>query len=182
MVSIGALFSFIFHICVKESSYHSLSPYQAIPSHSDDPSAALLPQAEASPPAAGRMRSSDWFRQRQFYVVGLLYMSTRLFCNISQAYMPIYLQETLALQPASVAYIPLTMYISGFVTTTAIKPLNKYLGRKVKMSVGNIQFAGGLVAIKEFFFIPMRVFDRLTFEILTEVRWGEINYLIVLLN
>jgi hypothetical protein len=33
-----------------------------------------------------------WFTEPQFYIVALLYMSTRLFVNLSQAYMPLFIQ------------------------------------------------------------------------------------------
>lgn len=58
-------------------------------------------------------------------------MGTRLFCNLTQAYIPIYLQDSLHLSEESVAYIPLVMYVSGFLTTTILKALNKFIGRKV---------------------------------------------------
>ena len=58
-------------------------------------------------------------------------MATRLFCNLSQAYIPIYLQDSLHMQEESVAYIPLVMYVSGFLMTTGMRALNKVIGRKV---------------------------------------------------
>lgn len=71
----------------------------------------------------------------QFYQVAVLYMATRLFCNLSQAFVPIYLQDHLHLPEESVAYIPLVMYISGFLMTTMMRALNKYIGRKVSVCV-----------------------------------------------
>lgn len=71
----------------------------------------------------------------QFYQIAILYMATRLFCNLSQAYVPIYLQDSLHLQEESVAYIPLVMYVSGFLTTTGMRALNKYIGRKVSVYI-----------------------------------------------
>ena len=35
---------------------------------------------------------SYWFTEPQFYLVALLYMATRLFVNLSQAYMPLFIQ------------------------------------------------------------------------------------------
>ncbi|KAF2352097.1 Major facilitator superfamily domain [Trinorchestia longiramus] len=84
------------------------------------------------------MSPIDWFKKKQFYLVAVLYMCTRLFCNLSQAYMPIYLQDTLVLSPQSVAYIPLTMYVAGFITTTSIKPINVRFGRKVSYLLGSL--------------------------------------------
>lgn len=59
-------------------------------------------------------------------------MATRLFCNLSQAFVPIYLQDSLHMPEESVAYIPLVMYVSGFLMTTMMRALNKYIGRKVR--------------------------------------------------
>lgn len=38
---------------------------------------------------------ADWFREPQLYQVAGVYMATRLFVNLSQAYIPLYLQVRL---------------------------------------------------------------------------------------
>ncbi|CAG2184005.1 unnamed protein product, partial [Oppiella nova] len=38
-----------------------------------------------------------WFRESQFYKVGLLYMGTRLCVNLTQVYTPLFLQDSLHL-------------------------------------------------------------------------------------
>ena len=67
------------------------------------------------------MEKKDWFREPQFYQVAAVYMATRLFVNLSQAYIPLYLQESLELESKFVAIIPLVMYCSGFVTSFGMK-------------------------------------------------------------
>ena len=41
------------------------------------------------------MAMADWFREPQLYQVAGVYMATRLFVNLSQAYIPLYLQVRL---------------------------------------------------------------------------------------
>ena len=37
----------------------------------------------------------SWFKEFQMYQIGLIYMSTRLFVNLSQAYIPLYIQVSI---------------------------------------------------------------------------------------
>ena len=59
------------------------------------------------------MTIKDWFSEPQFYQIGCLYMFTRLFVNLTQVFIPFYLQITLQLKAMYVAVIPLVMYLSG---------------------------------------------------------------------
>ena len=60
------------------------------------------------------MEKLDWFKEPQFYLVAGVYMSTRLFVNLSQAYLPLYLQESLELRSTYVATIPLVCTLQVF--------------------------------------------------------------------
>ena len=60
----------------------------------------------------------------------------RLFINISQAYIPLYVQHTLNMNPVNIAVIPLIMFISGFFVSLINKPLAKLIGRKSSMIIG----------------------------------------------
>jgi len=59
-------------------------------------------------------------------------MSTRLFVNLSQIYLPLWLQDNLGLGATSVATTPLALYVSGFLASLLIGPLTQIAGRKVK--------------------------------------------------
>ena len=59
------------------------------------------------------MKVMDWLKEPQFYQVAFIYMATRLYINVSQAYMPLYIQHSLELPAVSIAVIPLIMFISG---------------------------------------------------------------------
>jgi hypothetical protein len=67
----------------------------------------------------------------QLYQVALVYMSTRLFVNLSQIYIPLYLHESLGMGAESLAVIPLVMFLSSFAMSLLVKVLNKKCGRKV---------------------------------------------------
>ncbi|KAK4306624.1 hypothetical protein Pmani_021574 [Petrolisthes manimaculis] len=152
---IGAMFAASFHILVKENNnYTNLGASSPTPTPacvSQDPEVsscaadALPSPAVVDVPPHFRMKAMDWFRESQFYQVALVYMGTRLFCNLTQAYVPIYLQDSLHLKQTSVAVIPLVMYISGFLTTMLIRPLNKKMGRKASFLLGAILGCSGCV-------------------------------------
>ena len=63
-------------------------------------------------------------------------MSTRLFVNLTQAYIPLYLQITLQLHSSYVATVPLVMFLFGFATSTCMKYINRRVGRKVTFILG----------------------------------------------
>lgn len=84
-------------------------------------------------------------------------MPTRLFINLSQIYIPLYLHESLNMPATSLAIIPLIMYLSSFVMSLIIERLNTKLGRKISYCFGVIlgicaciwiQFGTGLAYTK----------------------------------
>lgn len=74
----------------------------------------------------------------QLYKVAGVYMPTRLFVNLSQIYIPLYLHESLKMPATSLAVIPLTMYLSSFITSLIIERLNTKLGRKISFLIGTV--------------------------------------------
>ena len=80
----------------------------------------------------------SWFKEYQLYQIALVYMSTRTFVNISQAYIPLYLQTTLRMEAKYIAIVPLTMFLSGFVISFTMKKVNDILGRKVTFIIGGV--------------------------------------------
>ncbi|KAK3759213.1 hypothetical protein RRG08_054934 [Elysia crispata] len=76
-----------------------------------------------------------WLKQLQFHQVAILYMSTRLYINISQVYFPMYLIETVGLSKSSIAIFPLVSYVSSFITSLLAASTNRLLGRKTTYAV-----------------------------------------------
>ena len=65
-------------------------------------------------------------------------MLTRFFVNVSQSYIPLYLQMTLRLHATYLATVPLALFVSSFITSFAMKHVNEYMGRKVTLILGAI--------------------------------------------
>jgi len=93
------------------------------------------------------MKVSDWLREPQLYQVCFLYLSSRLFVNLSQAYITLYLDVTLKLKPINVALIPLVMFLVSLGTSPLIKTLTRTVGRRGTLAVACIIGLGGSVWI-----------------------------------
>lgn len=59
-------------------------------------------------------------------------MSTMLFVNMGQVFIPVYLHETLKMNASSLAVIPLVIYIGSLAAAVIVKKLNVRFGRKVE--------------------------------------------------
>ena len=71
-----------------------------------------------------------------FLKVAALYMLTRLIYNVSQVFLPLYVNKTLKLEKIHIALVPLTVFLSGFLTTTVTKSLSQRIGRKLTYLAG----------------------------------------------
>ncbi|XP_064618686.1 major facilitator superfamily domain-containing protein 12-like [Lineus longissimus] len=135
VVGIGIVFSIIFHVGTREKD-HACDSNDNVESTLSFSSSTTRPR---------KMKWKCWFKEPQFYIVGLIYMCTRLIVNMSQVYLPMYLQDTLGLKKDYIAIIPLVVYISGFLTTFLMKIINKLIGKKPTYFIGLIFVAGGCV-------------------------------------
>ena len=68
--------------------------------------------------------------------VAIVYLVTIIFVDITQVYLPFYLQDTLKLPNSYLATIPLIIYIAGFAASTVMKFFNREIGRKATFIVG----------------------------------------------
>ncbi|CAL4091613.1 unnamed protein product [Meganyctiphanes norvegica] len=124
---IGVFMHIIFQIVVREEPYETTKDsQQKIDSSQCDP--------EKSPKKT--MKKLDWFKELPLYQVAVLYMCTRLFVNLYQSYIVLYVQSYLHLPKVTVATIPFVMYIAGFIGSTIMKYINNKAGRKVTFSLG----------------------------------------------
>ncbi|XP_030701377.2 major facilitator superfamily domain-containing protein 12 isoform X4 [Globicephala melas] len=124
VVGIGAVFSLLFHLGTREGRRRQVEE--------PDEHSPLLAPATARP----LLLWKHWLREPAFYQVGSLYMSTRLIVNLSQTYMAMYLTYSLNLPKKFIATIPLVMYLSGFLSSFLLKPVNKCIGRNMTYFVG----------------------------------------------
>ncbi|XP_044764974.1 major facilitator superfamily domain-containing protein 12-like [Coccinella septempunctata] len=83
-----------------------------------------------------RHNVSDLLTNIKIYKVAVIYMSTRLFVNLSQVFIPLYLHESLDMTASNLALIPLTIFIGSFIMSIGIEKLNRIFGRKLAYIVG----------------------------------------------
>ncbi|KAM4708904.1 major facilitator superfamily domain-containing protein 12 isoform 2-T2 [Discoglossus pictus] len=137
VVGIGTLFSFVFHIGTKESRQgysHLVETEEQTPENFSD-------ESKLSEPPRPLMLWKHWLREPSFYQVAFLYMCTRLIVNLSQTYIAVFLTNSLHLPKNYIATIPLVMYVSGFVSSLFMKPVNKWIGRNLTYFVGLLAIA-----------------------------------------
>ncbi|RZC40568.1 major facilitator superfamily domain-containing protein 12-like, partial [Asbolus verrucosus] len=114
-VTLGLICSLIFHIFVKEEGAYGTNNVRGM-----------------------QMRTpiSDLLTSVEVYQVAVVYMSTRLFVNLTQVFIPLYLHETLDMAASALALIPLIMFIGSFITSMTIEKLNRWCGRKLSYIFG----------------------------------------------
>ncbi|KAM5237859.1 major facilitator superfamily domain-containing protein 12 [Ctenodactylus gundi] len=124
VVGVGAIFSLMFHLGTREGR----RPLRA---EEPDEHSPLVSEA-TRPPVLWK----HWLREPAFYQVGMLYMTTRLIVNLSQTYMTVYLTNSLQLPKRFIATTPLVMYLSGFIFSFLMKPVNRCIGRTLTYFAG----------------------------------------------
>ncbi|XP_005999123.1 major facilitator superfamily domain-containing protein 12 [Latimeria chalumnae] len=129
IVGLGTLFSILFHVGTKEKASHSDTTPVA------DEHTPLVDKTLTAP-TSPLLLWKHWLKEPAFYQVAALYMCTRLIVNLSQTYIAMYLTNSLHLPKKYIATIPLVMYLSGFLFSFLMKPINKLIGRNVTYLVG----------------------------------------------
>lgn len=121
VLSFGGVCSVLFHLFVKELN------------------------SDVTYIQSGHLRTSvpDLFRNVTIYQVAVVYMSSRLFVNLTQVFIPLYLHETLDMSASSLALIPLIMFVGSFITSLPLERINRYFGRRITYLIG---FLLGFVA------------------------------------
>ena len=77
-----------------------------------------------------------WFKRAPFYSITILYCLVRLAVNMLAAYLPFYLQETLELEKKFISIVPLIQFIAGFITSFAMEPMAKLIGKVGTLLIG----------------------------------------------
>nr|CAH7727472.1 unnamed protein product [Callosobruchus chinensis] len=115
VISLGIVCSVIFHVYVREWDN------------------------EVSQNVRGsQLRTSvrDLLLSCKVYQVAAVYMSSRLFVNLTQVFIPLYLHETLEMPASSLASVPLIMFVGSLVTSLFIEKINRCCGRKLTYTLG----------------------------------------------
>lgn len=94
---------------------------------------------------SGQLRTSvkDLLTNIKIYQVAVVYMSSRLFVNLTQVFIPLYLHETLSMSASSLALLPLVMFIGSFCTSLPLEKINRCFGRRITFILGALL---GLIA------------------------------------
>uniref|UniRef100_A0A4W3GEB8 Major facilitator superfamily domain containing 12a n=1 Tax=Callorhinchus milii TaxID=7868 RepID=A0A4W3GEB8_CALMI len=128
VVGIGTLFSIIFHVGTREPERVG----QRLEAGNEDQE----PLVERVGGPEQRLDWKHWLQELSFYHVACLYMCTRLIVNLSQTYIVMYITYTLNLPKNYVAIVPLVMYVSGFLSSFCMKPVNQWVGRNMTYFLG----------------------------------------------
>ncbi|CAG9770409.1 unnamed protein product [Ceutorhynchus assimilis] len=119
VMAFGAICSLLFHIFVKETNINN-------------------PGLEDVRGTRLRTDFKELFSDIQLYQVALTYMCSRLFINLTQVFITLYLHESLNMVASSLAIVPLIMYLGSLITSFSIGYINKTLGRKLTYIFGAI--------------------------------------------
>ncbi|KAL4509371.1 hypothetical protein ABPG72_018302 [Tetrahymena utriculariae] len=98
----------------------------------------------------------QWFKERQFYQYGLVFMLARLFCNVITTMMNFYLYYVIQISGEvtedddvkmtfSLALVPLLLYISSVGASSILNILYQKIGRKKTYTLGVILMLVSLV-------------------------------------
>ena len=79
----------------------------------------------------------QWLMTPNLYLVACVYMATRLFVNLTQAYVPFYLQDSIIVSPTYLAIIPLVQFTSSFLSSFLTSLANKRAGRHLTWLLGS---------------------------------------------
>uniref|UniRef100_A0A672LS37 Major facilitator superfamily domain containing 12 n=1 Tax=Sinocyclocheilus grahami TaxID=75366 RepID=A0A672LS37_SINGR len=126
--AIGTVTSVIFHLGTKEEGVQ--------PQESEETGKSQPPIPSSSQISGPLLLWKHWLIEPAFYQVAVQYMCTRLIVNLSQTYIPMYLTNSLSLPKNYIAAVPLVMYVSGFVSSLVMKPVNKWIGTSMAYFIG----------------------------------------------
>ncbi|XP_043577134.1 major facilitator superfamily domain-containing protein 12a isoform X2 [Chiloscyllium plagiosum] len=125
VIGIGFVSSVVFHIGTREK----------VKSEEECVVAEQTPLIDSNK-SQPLLQWKHWLKEASFYHVAFLYMCTRLIINLSQTYIAMYVTYTLKLPKNYIAMIPLVIYISGFLSSFLMKPVNKWFGRNMTYFFG----------------------------------------------
>ncbi|XP_043197382.1 major facilitator superfamily domain-containing protein 12-like isoform X3 [Amphibalanus amphitrite] len=143
-MAVGIVTTVVFHIFTKEPASTPPPPPAVQRSSTCPVPAGAAPGARPEPATVG-----EWLKRTEFWMLSVIYMSVRLYVNLSMTYITLYLHDYLHAPKTSVAVFPLIMYIGGFFGSLGIKLLNHQLGRRISLGIGALL---GIVSCLGIFF------------------------------
>lgn len=83
------------------------------------------------------MQWHHWFNHREFYETAIVYTCTRVCCNVSQVFLPMYLVWSLSAPKGMIASIPFTIFATSFISTILCERLSHFLSSEKLTMVGS---------------------------------------------
>lgn len=146
VISMGSMFSLMFHLLVPEAAEIIDEGTGSRTDDGDNVSGNEGTPLIYQEPAEETIKSwTEWFRQPNFYLTGVIYMSSRLIVNMSQVYMPFYLTDSLGAPKSMIAIVPLIVFISGFFMSMSIPFISKKINHNFIYICGTIVLVAGFI-------------------------------------
>ena len=117
-ISVGLTASVGFHLIVREGGGRT--------------------QCESSEETGQKTGILYWLMRPSVYFVGCVYMATRLFVNLTQAYVPFYLQDSVNVGTIYLAVIPLVQFTASFLSSFLTSLANQRWGRHISWTLGSL--------------------------------------------
>jgi Na+/melibiose symporter-like transporter len=136
-----------------ESNFHYLTVFVVGTGLSFAALFCLLVKEEPSPAMLHQKggRWHDWLVNRNFYLVGCVYMCTRTYVNVTQTYLSLYLLNSLEAPKTSIAVVPAAVFLVSFGATICCNWMARHLDSAQTTLVG-IGF--GLLGCVGFYLTP----------------------------
>uniref|UniRef100_A0A7E4W2W1 Major facilitator superfamily domain-containing protein 12 n=1 Tax=Panagrellus redivivus TaxID=6233 RepID=A0A7E4W2W1_PANRE len=128
VVAVGSVLTILFYILTRE------------PAHNSDEETVDNVQITTS---SERLGVKEYFTMPRFFTIGVIYMLTRLYGNLSQVYFPLYITMTLNLHKKYLGILPMISYIFCFAVYSFLS--SKCVNQKISRL--SLLFAGSFVAL-----------------------------------
>lgn len=131
ITSLGSLFSFLFHLFLKENKQND---------ETNDILEEINTQIEevTSENNYIPLKSTVWFKIPKFYMITLMYGTSRLLVNSTQVYFVLQLVYSMNISKSAIAYFPLILYVFSLIGTILIKPLVHFFNISTSFIIGCI--------------------------------------------
>lgn len=134
---------------VRNSIARNAENGEPSPVHAEDFELAFDPEApkirkSLTNSMTDQMPWTAWFKEKDFYLYGIVYMCTRITVNVCSSMLQFYLVNVLKVAkedateatPPELAFIPITLYASSVVASWKLCTFYKLLGKKVVYTIG----------------------------------------------
>ncbi|CAH8592094.1 unnamed protein product [Heterobilharzia americana] len=136
ITGIGGLTTLLFHLGIRRSDIVNTVRTTTSLNEGDVPVYGSIDNTRYSTNVITTWK--DWLRLPLFWILGFCYMFVRLIVNVSQAYLTVYLLDSLLLPKVTMALVPLTVYVTSIVTIIVQKPIQDLISRELNSGIGLI--------------------------------------------